>query len=245
MTVYLHDGSPDGFFTAIARALDMPDATAAPYGGPLNLFDTGVECAPDPAASAILLEKTENAAGHQAAADLLYARLSEYPESAAQCVQYLRGLFINGTPHRGNLADPAVLFIRQTRQRVAFEAHRLTGLLRFRRLRDGLYYGPIDPDHNVAALLAPHFARRFGNMRWMIHDTGRGLGVLYDGRHWREAMVTMDGGLKAEHLADGEKEIEDLWRLFFKTIAIPERKNPRLQRQYMPVRYWKYLVEKE
>ena len=31
--------------------------------------------------------------------------------------------------------------------------------------------------------------------------------------------------------------------MFFKTISIKERKNPRCQMQFMPKKYWKNLLE--
>ena len=46
-------------------------------------------------------------------------------------------------------------------------------------------------------------------------------------------------------LSNREKEIQEIWKKYFKHIAIKERKNSKLQKSFMPVRYWKYLVEKE
>ena len=34
---------------------------------------------------------------------------------------------------------------------------------------------------------------------------------------------------------------QELWKMFFKTISIKERKNPRYQMQFMPKKYWKDL----
>ncbi|NTW94650.1 MAG: DUF4130 domain-containing protein, partial [Chlorobiaceae bacterium] len=39
--------------------------------------------------------------------------------------------------------------------------------------------------------------------------------------------------------------VQALWQTFFRTIAIPDRKNPRLQKSNMPMKYWKYLTEKQ
>ena len=47
------------------------------------------------------------------------------------------------------------------------------------------------------------------------------------------------------HLDQEEKQFQELWKDYFKNIAIEERKNPRLQKQFMQKRYWKYLTEKE
>jgi len=39
--------------------------------------------------------------------------------------------------------------------------------------------------------------------------------------------------------------LQDLWRTYFKAICIRERMNPRKQRGDMPVRYWRYMTEKQ
>ncbi|HBG76385.1 MAG TPA: hypothetical protein DDW86_05450 [Clostridiales bacterium] len=41
-----------------------------------------------------------------------------------------------------------------------------------------------------------------------------------------------------------ELELQQLWKQYFEGIAIRGRYHPGLQRQFMPRRYWKYLVEK-
>jgi len=38
--------------------------------------------------------------------------------------------------------------------------------------------------------------------------------------------------------------VQMLWKKYFKSMAIEERKNLKLQQQNMPKKYWKYLVEK-
>jgi predicted DNA-binding helix-hairpin-helix protein len=40
------------------------------------------------------------------------------------------------------------------------------------------------------------------------------------------------------------EEIVNLWQEFFDSVALSNRRNLRLQRQYMPTRYWKNLIEK-
>lgn len=40
-----------------------------------------------------------------------------------------------------------------------------------------------------------------------------------------------------------EENIEDLWTTFFNTIGITERKNKRCQMNFMPKKYWKYMIE--
>ena len=42
-----------------------------------------------------------------------------------------------------------------------------------------------------------------------------------------------------------EEFIEDLWKTFFKTVAIKERENLKCQRNFMPKRYWENMIEME
>ena len=52
------------------------------------------------------------------------------------------------------------------------------------------------------------------------------------------------GRLDESMMDADEKLFQDMWRTYFKAIAIKERINLRKQRQDMPVRFWKYLTEK-
>jgi len=75
----------------------------------------------------------------------------------------------------------------------------------------------------------------------MIHDVRRGLAVLWDGSNLEEREGK---AIPTVTLSTSEGDVQDLWRTFYDKVAITERSNPRLQRQNMPRRYWKYLVEK-
>ncbi len=39
--------------------------------------------------------------------------------------------------------------------------------------------------------------------------------------------------------------LQKAWQAYYESVSIPERTNPRLQRQYMPRRFWGYLTEKQ
>ena len=53
-------------------------------------------------------------------------------------------------------------------------------------------------------------------------------------------------GLLSEKLMDDdEKHFQELWKTYFKSIAIQERLNPKLHRQNMPARFWDYMPEKQ
>ena len=40
-------------------------------------------------------------------------------------------------------------------------------------------------------------------------------------------------------------KFNDLWKSFFNSIGIKERNNYKVQRNFMPKKYWKYITEME
>ena len=77
--------------------------------------------------------------------------------------------------------------------------------------------------------MGDHFRDRLGDQRWVVYDVGR----------------LVDGRLDEELMDKDERLFQQLWKTYFKAICIKERWNPRKHRQDMPVRYWKYLTEKQ
>ena len=55
----------------------------------------------------------------------------------------------------------------------------------------------------------------------------------------------LSGFLSEELMDENEKLFQQMWKEYFKTIAIKERINPKLHRQHLPVRFWKYMTEKQ
>lgn len=44
-------------------------------------------------------------------------------------------------------------------------------------------------------------------------------------------------------LNNSNDEFELLWKTFYNSVNIKERENSRLQKMYMPTRYWHNLIE--
>jgi len=133
-----------------------------------------------------------------------------------------------------------VFDVQQTEKKVTFEANRLAGLVRFTVLKGGVLYSPIEPDHDVCELLAKHFCDRFKHDPFIIHDKKRSKALIAAGGDFY--ISDFDTGCLPESEGD-ENEYRTLWKKYFETIAIRERVNPRCQKNFMPVRYWKNLTE--
>ena len=102
-------------------------------------------------------------------------------------------------------------------------------------------------------LVTGHFKDRFADQRWLIYDIRRAYGYYYDLKEVRQVTFGEDSreghlvtGMLDESLMDGDEQLfQSLWKTYFKAICIKERLNPRKHKQDMPVRYWKYLTEKQ
>lgn len=127
---------------------------------------------------------------------------------------------------------------------VGREAHKLKGFLRFKLLKNNLYYAEVNPTNNVLPILANHFKKRLKNECWLIMDVTRKIYALYDKK---EVYYLTDKNIVSLNLEleACEKEFEDLWKNFFDTIGIKERHNLKVQRNFMPKKYWNYIIEME
>lgn len=99
--------------------------------------------------------------------------------------------------------------------------------------------------------MIPHFTDRFRDQKWLIYDVKRKYGYYYNLKEatevsFAEELPHLFTGKPAEELlAEDEKQFQRLWKAYFQSITIRERINPKLHRQNMPARFWKFLPEKQ
>ncbi len=140
-----------------------------------------------------------------------------------------------------NYAESSVAAFNELKQKIWFETHRFKGFIRFSETEKGYFYSHYEPDNDITALLMPHFTARFKNHAFIIHDTKRNILGLYDGE--KSAVVENDRPITV-FLSESEKSFTELWTTYYDSVNIKERKNEKLMKQYLPVRYWKNLPEK-
>ena len=124
--------------------------------------------------------------------------------------------------------------------KVQREIHRMMELLRFTPNADGEFIAKCAPDHFILPALAGHFTARFGETAWSIIDEKRELCLRRLPGEQTKIFTLKEN---SANCVSGTDEWEELWKHYHKTINNESRDNPDLQRQLMPKRYWKYLVE--
>ena len=127
---------------------------------------------------------------------------------------------------------------------VSDENHKLKGFLRFQELENHILYAEISPTNNVLELLSIHFKKRLKNEYWIIKDVGRNMYSIYDKKKY---YLISGNNMNILEIKNNEQEenIKKLWTTFFNTIGIKERRNKRCQMNFMPKKYWKYIIEME
>lgn len=179
---------------------------------------------------------------------LTHAWLSEEPGSDELLLRFIRKAFDVPRSIATNFADSDVMEVRRMALRVSKEGEQLRQFIRFQKASDGTFFAPVSPRHNALPLVGNHFRHRFGDQKWMIYDLRRHYGYYHDLHDVIEITLEKDpellgGKLADELMAGDEKLFQRLWKSYFHALTIRERINPKLQRQHMPRRFWKYLAE--
>lgn len=165
---------------------------------------------------------------------------SSAEQKECRILNYIRLGFVKGPRISLLHGNPIVFPVQQAEQKVNNEVHRMKGLLRFSAVGEGVLYSGIEPDHDILEFLSDHFCDRFKNDPIIIHDLKRGKALFGYGGRWYISDFT-EKDIPA--FSEEERQYRRLWKQYFETIAIKERKNPGCQRNQMPVRYWKHLTE--
>lgn len=139
-----------------------------------------------------------------------------------------------------NLSEKIVSDFLYTVNRVLFERHRFTGFIRFKETESGILYAPYSPDNNITEILMPHFISRLLYRPFVIHDVKRDIVGISDGKSFK--IVKTDAPAYLSFSKD-EKEWENLFKSYYKSVNIKERKNLKQQDNFLPRRYRKNLPE--
>ena len=88
--------------------------------------------------------------------------------------------------------------------------------------------------------MAHHFTQRFANQNFMIYDSANKQALLYN---QKQATIIRAENIELPEIDDNEIDMQKLWKLFYDTIAIKERCNPKCRMNFMPKRTWDLLSE--
>ncbi|MDR2938112.1 MAG: TIGR03915 family putative DNA repair protein [Prevotellaceae bacterium] len=187
----------------------------------------------------------------EAARQLSVVYMSELAEVDMLIFRYLCKAFAGKQSVEVNFGDDDVLQMQKIYRKVSREAERVRMFVRFQKTADGIFFAPFEPKYNVLPLVADFFEERFADQPFIIYDVKRKYGLYYDLQKTVEVNFDkldfdfITGKLSDAQAAEDEQLFQQLWKGYFKAIAIKERTNLKLHRQLLPKRFWKFLPEKQ
>ncbi|MCL1879793.1 MAG: TIGR03915 family putative DNA repair protein [Actinomycetia bacterium] len=240
---YLCDGTLEGLLTAVFVAFrqhECPTNIVIDEATQASLFDSDVPIITDLALAERVRDGIIGKLGASAYQKVKECFLAEDPSRGGTILRYLRYTMRGGHRSLGHLAAPAVAEAEAIIQRVSTEAHAMIQFARFADVGSGLFYSHIRPRASVVPLIMGHFAARFNVQPFIIHDSRHQLSGVFDTERW----WLVEGLPQALSLPTVEEDkFQELWRCFYQTIAIPERRNPVVQRGFMSKRFWGDMCE--
>lgn len=253
MVVFRYDKTFEGLLTCVFDAYSRKTfpMKLVSEKEPLPLFtEEEHTVVPDINKSSRVWNTVEQKLPKEACSMLMHVWLSELPESDELLFRYIRKVI--DSPHNisTNFADADVMDVHNIAKKVSRERLHLIQFVRFQKAADDLFFAPVSPIFNSLPLTMNYFTDRFADQKWLIYDIKRRYGFYYNLESAQEVTLDNDehllsGQLDEKLMAHDEKLFQQMWKSYFNALTIKERINPKLQRQHMPRRYWKFLPEKK
>lgn len=198
----------------------------------------------DPIKAQKVIRTIQNKISWKAYSMIYAAAMSSSPEKVDIIYRFL----LIGLPYGKQILDqlqsPFVMALFELQRKVLNEAHYFKEFIRFSDINGEILVSKIEPKSNVLTLVAPHFADRLPSENWMIWDTLRKEAIV----HPKDCdyYLTPLSNEEIQHLEESMRLPDPyiaLWKGFFQTIGIKERKNYRCQRNMLPLWCRKNMTE--
>lgn len=241
MIVYTYDGSFEGFLTCIYEAYynKWPYSVSTKDSYILNLLEEEIYIETNTIKSSKVKDAIINKLSNLTLKTIYTVFLSCEKDKDKKLLIYIGLLFKVGISINNYKQNSTVIYVDKIYKRVESEAHRFTGFIRFKDI-GGCLYSKIEPDNNILELIANHFIDRFSSEKFIIHDGIRNRALVHNGR-----INHIVEDFSVNELVCKNDDYEELWKTYFKSTNIKERKNLAHQRGMMPRRYWKNMIEVE
>ncbi len=237
MSVYLYDGSFEGFLTLIYQSYYQKETASKIIKDKkkLSLLDEVIEITTDlKRAQKVhhsLKEKFETKNYNK----IFHTFLCDDREFEKALYDFIVIGFKN-QKDLANINHPSIFYLEKLEHEYFRYLHKMYGFVRFKELEDAVLYAKIEGKFNILPFLGKHFSKRLDGCEFIIHDTKRALA-------YTNGAIHQIADFEIPILSENEVKFQKLWKLFFKEISIKERKNSKLQQNWVPLIYRKYMTE--
>lgn len=150
---------------------------------------------------------------------------------------FIKKAFAEGRTIGNRIGEETVNKVYKMCVAVNNEAERFRQFTRFSD-SNGALVSVIHPKHFVLPLIKSFFCARIKNEHFMIYDAEHGAALIHTPE--RTAIIPVEN-LELPETEDSF--YKNLWKSYYRHIAIASRYNPTCRRAHMPKRFWQYLPE--
>ncbi|MBC8014371.1 MAG: TIGR03915 family putative DNA repair protein [Sporomusaceae bacterium] len=239
--IYRYDGSFDGLLCCVFESYDKkeipvdilrPDTTQ-------TLLFPAKEITTDSQKASRVLASISKKIGDQALDLVSHAFLTYFTQKELYILLFLRMGYRYGPSVMSMLTDDIVNTLFKAVKHLDRESHLLKGFVRF-SVFSNILVAEIEPKNYVLPLLKQHFCERYPEERFLIYDKTHGMALVY--QPYQSTIIPIEA-LEMPEPDEQEQSFRELWRIFYDTIEIQGRINPKCRMSHMPKRYWKYMTE--
>lgn len=239
--IYRYDGSFEGLLCCVFESFEKKEIPAdilPPDTLQTSLFPAH-EIITDYAKAQRVLVSIPKKMGASALEFIRYAFLTCLEKKELCILNFMRKGYKYGPNVMQMLADEDVDTLVKAVKHLKNEAHLLTGFIRFSVIQN-ILVAEIEPKNIVLPLLTQHFCERYPEESFFIYDREHGMALTYHPH--KPSIIPVEDLTLPEPDAE-EQKFRKLWQLFYDTIEVQGRHNPKCRMTHMPKRYWKYLTE--
>ena len=239
--IYCYDGSFEGLLCCVFESYEqkeIPVEIILPDIPQMMLFDVKQINTDSQKANRVLASIIPKM-GMDALDFIRHAFLTCFPQKALFILLFLRMGYRYGPSVMSMLTDCVVDKLVKAVKHLQNESHLLKGFLRFSIVNQALV-AEIEPQNYVLPLLTTHFCERYPEERFLIYDKTHKMALVY--QPYQSAIVPIES-LEMPEPDEQEESFRALWRLFYQTIEVEGRHNPKCRMSQMPKHYWKYMTE--
>ena len=238
--IFAYDGSFEGFLSAVFDSFSMKTVPAD-----IVIFDDMepsllkihyVETNPEHAKR--VLNGIEQKLGYSVLNMVKKSFLFDGEGKEIAILRFIRKAFAEGMSAGSKIGDEDVNRVYRMCVAVNNEAEHWRQFARFSD-SNGALVAVIHPKHFVLPLIKGFFCARIKNEHFMIFDSEHGAALIHTPQ--KSAIIPVESLDFPDPSEDNF--YSNLWKSYYRHIAIASRYNPTCRRSHMPKRFWQYLPE--
>ena len=238
--IFAYDGSFEGFLSAVFDSFSMKTVPAdiiifddmEPSLLKIHYVETNAEHAKR------VLNGIEQKLGYSVLNMVKKSFLFDGEGKEIAILRFIRKAFAEGMSTGSKIGDEDVNRVYRMCVAVNNEAEHWRQFARFSD-SNGALVAVIHPTHFVLPLIKGFFCARIKNEHFMIFDSEHGAALIHTPQ--KTAIIPVESLDFPDPSEDNF--YSDLWKSYYRHIAIASRYNPTCRRNHMPKRFWQYLPE--